>query len=198
MKKYILIILVVGLVGYAIYDYIDHKEDSASKDDIVSSDETITSKDDKDEDKDVEESDEVGLEEGKMAPDFELETLDGEKKKLSDLRGERVMVNFWATWCPPCRAEIPDLEKFHENEDITILAVNLTETEKNMDKVESFVDEFGMTFPVLLDEETKVADTYKIQPIPSSFMVDSNGRISFVALGAMHYDMMISEFNKMK
>src|SRR5699024_9643213 len=109
-------------------------------------------------------------------------TLDGEKKKLSDLRGERVMVNFWATWCPPCRAEIPDLEKFHENEDITILAVNLTETEKNMDKVESFVDEFGMTFPVLLDEETKVADTYKIQPIPSSFMVDSNGRISTLSI----------------
>ena len=133
-----------------------------------------------------------------MAPDFELETLDGEKKKLSDLRGERVMVNFWATWCPPCRAEIPDLQKFHENEDITILAVNLTETEQDMDKVEEFVDDFGMTFPILLDTETEVADTYKIQPIPSSFMVDSTGRIQFVALGAMHYDMMVAEFNKMK
>ena len=194
MKKYILIVLVVGLVGYAIYDYINHQD---TTDEIVSSDETVTSQDENDEGN-VEESDEVGVEKGKMAPDFELETLDGEKKKLSDLRGKRVMVNFWATWCPPCRAEIPDLQKFHENEDITILAVNLTETEQDMDKVEEFVDDFGMTFPILLDTETEVADTYKIQPIPSSFMVDSNGRIQFVALGAMHYDMMIAEFNKMK
>lgn len=194
MKKYILIVLVVGLVGYAIYDYINHQD---TTDEIVSSEETVTSQDENNEG-DVEESDEVGVEKGKMAPDFELETLDGEKKKLSDLRGERVMVNFWATWCPPCRAEIPDLQKFHENEDITILAVNLTETEQDMDKVEEFVDDFGMTFPILLDTETEVADTYKIQPIPSSFMVDSTGRIQFVALGAMHYDMMIAEFNKMK
>ena len=194
MKKYILIVLVVGLVGYAIYDYINHQD---TTDEIVSSEETVTSQDENNEG-DVEESDEVGVEKGKMAPDFELETLDGEKKKLSDLRGKRVMVNFWATWCPPCRAEIPDLQKFHENEDITILAVNLTETEQDMDKVEEFVDDFGMTFPILLDTETEVADTYKIQPIPSSFMVDSNGRIQFVALGAMHYDMMIAEFNKMK
>ena len=194
MKKYILIVLVVGLVGYAIYDYINHQD---TTDEIVSSEETVTSQDENNEG-DVEESDEVGVEKGKMAPDFELETLDGEKKKLSDLRGERVMVNFWATWCPPCRAEIPDLQKFHENEDITILAVNLTETEQDMDKVEEFVDDFGMTFPILLDTETEVADTYKIQPIPSSFMVDSNGRIQFVALGAMHYDMMVAEFNKMK
>lgn len=194
MKKYILIVLVVGLVGYAIYDYINHQD---TTDEIVSSEETVTSQDENNEG-DVEESDEVGVEKGKMAPDFELETLDGEKKKLSDLRGERVMVNFWATWCPPCRAEIPDLQKFHENEDITILAVNLTETEQDMDKVEEFVDDFGMTFPILLDTETEVADTYKIQPIPSSFMVDSTGRIQFVALGAMHYDMMVAEFNKMK
>ncbi|HLR42051.1 MAG TPA: TlpA disulfide reductase family protein, partial [Pseudogracilibacillus sp.] len=116
MKKYILIVLVVGLVGYAIYDYINHQD---TTDEIVSSEETVTSQDENNEG-DVEESDEVGVEKGKMAPDFELETLDGEKKKLSDLRGERVMVNFWATWCPPCRAEIPDLQKFHENEDITI------------------------------------------------------------------------------
>ncbi|HIS27898.1 MAG TPA: redoxin domain-containing protein [Candidatus Avamphibacillus intestinigallinarum] len=194
MKKYILIVLVVGLVGYAIYDYINHQD---TTDEIVSSEETVTSQDENS-GGGVEESDEVGVEKGKMAPDFELETLDGEKKKLSDLRGERVMVNFWATWCPPCRAEIPDLQKFHENEDITILAVNLTETEQDMDKVEEFVDDFGMTFPILLDTETEVADTYKIQPIPSSFMVDSTGRIQFVALGAMHYDMMIAEFNKMK
>ena len=194
MKKYILIVLVVGLVGYAIYDYINHQD---TTDEIVSSEETVTSQDENS-GGGVEESDEVGVEKGKMAPDFELETLDGEKKKLSDLRGERVMVNFWATWCPPCRAEIPDLQKFHENEDITILAVNLTETEQDMDKVEEFVDDFGMTFPILLDTETEVADTYKIQPIPSSFMVDSTGRIQFVALGAMHYDMMVAEFNKMK
>ncbi|WP_343033610.1 TlpA disulfide reductase family protein [Virgibacillus ihumii] len=70
-----------------------------------------------------------------ILPGFQLETLEGEKVKLSDFRGNPVMLNFWATWCPPCRAEIPDMEKLHQNKDITILAVNLTKSEANIQNV---------------------------------------------------------------
>src|SRR5699024_12793885 len=82
-------------------------------------------------------------------------------------------VNFWATWCPPCREEIPDLQKLYDNKDIEILAIDLTETEQSMGDVEEFVfDEFEMTFPVLLDEESKIAEMYQVMAYPTSYLVD--------------------------
>src|SRR5699024_6220346 len=83
----------------------------------------------------------VGLEKGKRAPDFELETLEGGTVKLSDYRGKRVMLNFWASWCGPCRAEMPDMQTFHEDTEIVILAVNLTDTESSEKNIPNFVDE---------------------------------------------------------
>src|SRR5690625_4184045 len=68
---------------------------------------------------------EVGLEEGNQAPDFELETIDGETVRLSELRGEKILLNFWATWCPPCRAEMPDMQKYHEEENEGIIFMEL-------------------------------------------------------------------------
>lgn len=177
LKKSILIIIIVAAVGWAVYDFVI-SGDSAKEE--------------------VEESGvEVGLEVGDQAPDFELETFEGDSVKLSNLRGERVMVNFWATWCPPCRAEIPDLQKFHENEDINILAVNLTDTENSYDNIPKFVKNFGMEFPVLMDEASEVATKYEIQPIPTSYMIDSDGIIQYKAMGAMNYDLMIREFENM-
>src|SRR5699024_12445653 len=96
----------------------------------------------------------VGIEKGDMAPDFELETLDGGKVKLSDLSGEKVMINFWATWCPPCRAEMPDIQKFHENEEGTIVSVNLTDTENSDRTVEDFIDEYEITCDVLSNPDS--------------------------------------------
>lgn len=107
-------------------------------------------------------------------------TLDGETVKLSDFRGKQIMLNFWATWCPPCRAEMPDTQKFHE---------------KN---VPEFVEEFGVTFRVLMDEKTEVANLYQIQPIPTSYMIDSDGIIQNMAFGALDYELMVQEFEKMK
>src|SRR5699024_2838042 len=96
------------------------------------------------------ESDEIGLESRKIAPDFEVTNIDGEQAKLSDFRGERVMLNFWATWCHPCRAEMPDMQKVYDEEDVTILAVNMTGTESGEDVVVEFVDDFEITFPILM------------------------------------------------
>lgn len=132
--------------------------------------------------------DEVGLQAGMIPPDFELETLEGDTVKLSELKGQKVIVNFWATWCPPCRAEIPDFIEVYEKEDVEILAVNMEETKNNLEMVEEFVEEFEMPFPVLKDEDGDLMDEYRVVAFPTSYMIDSEGHIQFVAMGAMNYD----------
>lgn len=139
----------------------------------------------------------VGLEIGNEAPDFELETLDGEKVKLSDYRGHPVMLNFWATWCPPCKDEIPDMQKFYEDNDVVVLAVNLTDTEMSEKTVQKFADEFGITFPVALDVDSEASLLYRINPIPTSYMINADGIIIHKQYGAMTYDMMMKLLNKM-
>ncbi|SEQ84037.1 Peroxiredoxin [Virgibacillus subterraneus] len=194
MKKTIIILIITGMLAWAVYDVLNSSEETADSGDYVVEDDTK-------EESTSEESEgnnKVGLEIGNMAPDFELTTLKGKTVKLSDFRGKRVLVNFWATWCPPCRAEMPDMEKFHQNKDITILAINLTETESTKSDVSDFVEKFELTFPILMDETVEVANQYQIQPIPTSYMIDSNGVIQFKALGAMNYELMVQEFEKMK
>src|SRR5699024_3231494 len=124
-------------------------------------------------------------------------TLDGDKAKLSDYEGERVIVNFWATWCPPCREEIPDLKQLYDEEDVEILAVNMTSNEmSDMDDIEEFVnDEFEMPFSVLLDYDDDVRQTYKVVAYPTSYMLDSEGKIKFMKMGAMTYNQMKKELD---
>ncbi|GAA0601390.1 hypothetical protein GCM10009001_17660 [Virgibacillus siamensis] len=129
---------------------------------------------------------------------FVLKTLEGKTVSLSDFRGKRVIVNFWATWCPPCRAEIPDFQKLYEKKDVKILAVNLTDTEKSKKDVSTFVKEFEMTFPVLMDVDSDVAEMYQVQAYPTSYIIDSSGHIQYRALGAMNYELMIQELAKIK
>jgi len=122
------------------------------------------------------------ISEGKIAPDFTLKTLDGRKVTLSELRGKVVLLNFWASWCPPCRGEMPLFEKIYErykNRGFEILAVS---TDSSADPVKKFVKEFGITFPVLLDDG-KVSGLYSIQGLPTSFLIDREGRIVKVRLG---------------
>lgn len=134
---------------------------------------------------------------GDKAPDFELKTLEGEQVRLSDYRGERVLLNFWSTWCPPCRQEMPDMQQFFQDQDPVILAVNLTDTEVNQKTVREFIEEFGVTFPVLLDEKAKVSQLYRIQPIPTTYFIDTEGKIRYKAFGALTYEQMIQEYEKL-
>ncbi|RDW17242.1 TlpA family protein disulfide reductase [Oceanobacillus chungangensis] len=142
-------------------------------------------------------ADEVGTEIGNVAPDFEIQTLDGETVNLQHFRGKRVILNFWATWCPPCRVEMPDMQKLHENEDIIVLAVNLTDSEISQKDVKTFVNEFGLTFPIGLDKTGGISELYKINPIPTTIMIDSDGKIRFKFFGAMSYDTMTEELEKL-
>lgn len=138
-----------------------------------------------------------GLEIGDKAPDFKLETLEGETLQLSDFRGEPVMINFWATWCPPCRQEMPDMERFYQEHDPVIFSVNLTDEELNTKQVKNFLQELELTFPVLLDKEGEVSTLYRIQPIPMTYMVDAEGIIQFKSFGALSYQLMVKQFEQM-
>ncbi|MBY0120524.1 redoxin domain-containing protein [Bacillus sp. S/N-304-OC-R1] len=129
-----------------------------------------------------------GIRVGLKAPDFELKDLDGKAVRLSDFKGKKVMLNFWATWCPPCKAEMPAMQKFFEEsgDEIVILAVNI-DPENN---VAGFVKQMGVQFPVLLDKNEQVNSKYKILSIPTTFFIDENGIIKHKHLSVMTIDMM--------
>ena len=184
MKKWIIITVIAGMLGWAVFDFIQSTLETSEQEGRTAQaqEEQLT----------------VGLNIGDVAPDFELQTLDGEQVKLSDYRGNPVMINFWATWCPPCRAEMPDMEKFHQDTDVVILAVNLTDSEARLVNVRNFVEDYELTFDVLLDTDVAVADLYAIQPIPTTYMVDPDGVISYRVFGAMNYELMVQEYEKMK
>lgn len=191
MKKVIFGLLLIAMIGYAFYEYNSSLSDTtvtSKKTPVISSNTDI----------EIEETNEVGIRRGNIAPNFTLETLEGEVLSLSDFKGKKVFINFWATWCPPCRAEMPDIQKFSEDEDVLVLAINLTHTEDSLLTVDNFIQEKGFDFPVLVDENGEVAELFRVQAYPTSYMIDTSGRIQFVALGAMNYDLMVKEYKKLK
>jgi cytochrome c biogenesis protein CcmG/thiol:disulfide interchange protein DsbE len=125
---------------------------------------------------------------GRAAPDFVLASLDGSRVRLSDLRGRPVLVNFWASWCAPCREEMPEIVRAYGAHAgaLTVLAVDLQE---NTEQVRQFASEFGMTFPIVTDTTGAVADAWRIggpiQGIPSSYFVDAKGIVQAREYGPM-------------
>ncbi len=122
---------------------------------------------------------------GFLAPDFELKTPTDESVKLSDLRGQAVLVNLWATWCPPCRAEMQSIEKMYQeykDQGFTVLAVNMTRQD-DPSAVVPFANKLGLTFPILLDATGAVQHAYQLQSLPSSFFIRRDGTISEVVIG---------------
>jgi peroxiredoxin len=120
---------------------------------------------------------------GFTAPEFTLETLDGQMLTLSDLRGQAVLVNFWATWCPACRAEMPAIQQVYDqyrDQGFMVLAVNLREGDA---QVSAFAGQQGLTFPILMDRDGQVFARYRVKALPSSFFVDRAGVIRQVTVG---------------
>ena len=126
-----------------------------------------------------------GAPSGEQANNFTLSDLNGKKVSLSDFRGKSVYLNFWASWCPPCRGEMPDIEKVYQqykDKDFVVLAVNLGE-DKNT--VQKFISQNNYSFRVLLDSNQKVADDYSINAIPVSYFIDKNGNVMEKRIGAL-------------
>lgn len=124
---------------------------------------------------------------GHPAPDFELKTLAGETIRLSDYQGRPVIVNFWATWCPPCRAEFPDFQKIsvEQGDKVVIIGVNHTAGDSPQ-LVPGFVEEFGITFPIVLDESGDTVKTYRVVGLPTTIFIDRNGIINEVFTGPIN------------
>ncbi len=112
---------------------------------------------------------------GDKAPDFVLETLSGEKVQLSDYRGQGVFLNFWATYCPPCKKEMPFMEnqyQYFKDKGVQVLAVDVGEPKVT---VKSFVNEYGLSFPVPMDQDKDVLNAYGVGPIPVTFLINKDG-----------------------
>jgi peroxiredoxin len=125
------------------------------------------------------------VEVGRTAPDFTLPDLDGNQVALSDHRGEVVLINFWATWCPPCRVEMPDMEavyREHRDDGFEILGVDQREPKE---LVEEFVTERGFSWIFLLDEDFDVSQEYSATSIPRSILVDRDGTVAHVWRGTL-------------
>ena len=120
-----------------------------------------------------------------LAPDFTLNTSGGETIRLADLRGQAILVNLWATWCPPCREEMQSIETIYQayrDEGFTVLAVNMT-YQDNPERVLPFVQEQDLTFPILLDITGEMAHTYQMRSLPSSYFIRRDGTIDQVVIG---------------
>lgn len=180
MKKNIGILIVLVLVITMIGTYIKKElaEDKKISEQVMG--------------KEVALGETIGLEKGNIAPDFTLYNLDGKPLTLSDLKGKRVVLNFWTTWCPPCKAEMPHMqeyyEKYKEEDNVEIVGVNLTYYREKVERVEQFLKSYNITFPIMLEPDESVASQYKIITIPSTFMIDTEGRIQKQIIGPLDLD----------
>ncbi|KMT23244.1 TlpA family protein disulfide reductase [Clostridium cylindrosporum] len=189
MKKVILMLLIVILFGVSIYtvlNYNKNKNNSLQNPDMNNSNSSVQNyalnSADKKQNTFVK----------TKAIDFKLKDLNGKEVSLSTLKGKHVLINFWATWCPPCRSEMPDIEKLYQetkDSDLVILAIDIGEDKET---VKSFIDENKFNFNVLLDSNKDVAIKYNITSIPTSFFIDKEGNIIYKKIGAMNIEEMKS------
>lgn len=194
LKKILPLVFLAALVAWGVYDYVQKDGESGAQE-KENGEQTTTPSDNQ-----ADEGKKTGIEQGDLAPDFTLPSLQGDSKKLSDLRGKKVIINFWATWCGPCKAEMPEMQTYyekHKGKDFTILGINMTDTEKSKSDIKPFAKEYGVTFPVVLDTKGKVMGTYRVTGFPTSYFIDKQGVIQYKLVGAMNKGMIRKVVGKM-
>jgi peroxiredoxin len=130
----------------------------------------------------------IPLPEGRTAPVFSLVGLDGKLHRLTDYRGRRIVLNFWATWCVPCRVEMPLLQQTYEQlqkSDLVVVGINVAEEEP---AVRQYVDDLHITFPILLDTDRVVTSQYKVVGLPTTYFIDTQGVIRASQVGPLTED----------
>ncbi|GAB4440554.1 MAG: redoxin domain-containing protein [Chloroflexi bacterium OHK40] len=138
------------------------------------------------------------------APAFEAPALDGGTISLASYSGDVVLLNFWATWCEPCKREMPALQEAHQrlgDQGLAIIGVNLTDDEQaqggDTAKIRAFLDQFGVTYPNVLDIEGEVTNAYRVFPLPTSFFIDPQGRIRYVHIGELTLEDVTARFSEL-
>lgn len=139
------------------------------------------------------------------APAFAVPALDGGNVSLADYSGKVVLLNFWATWCEPCKRELPALEQAHQtygDQGLAIIGVNLTDDEQaqggSETQIRAFLDQYGVTYPIALDMEGEVTNAYRVFPLPTSFFIDPQGRIRYVHIGELTLEDVSARFNELR
>lgn len=141
----------------------------------------------------------------RAAPGFDAPTLDGSTLNLEAYRGKVVLLNFWGTWCEPCKRELPALQSAHNDlsdQGFAVIGVNLTRDElsrgQDTDDVQAFLDQYGVTFPIVLDLEGDITNAYRVFPLPTSFFIDPEGQIRYVHISELKYNDIVSRFTELK
>lgn len=189
MKKIIWVILGAVLVWVLVdfgLGFIQEREDEQQ----ATSDTTSAQKEDQEE-----ELLEEGNNSGQMAYEFEAEDMDGNLVKLSDYRGKKVFLNFWASWCPPCKVEMPHLKEFSmAQDDVVVLGVNVTTSETDLANVQIFLDEFNVDYTNLYGTQ-KMFNLYRVQSLPTSYIIDSQGMIQERIVGPVTQEILTTKFD---
>lgn len=170
LKKVIATVVLLSLITFVIVQAIERQQDNNNEETKV-----------------IKTAKEVGgLTVGGKAPDFRLNSVEGESVSLSDFKGKKVLMNFWATWCPPCKKEMPAIEKFYKTADknMVVLAINV---DPENDPI-AYANKNHLTFPILLDhqeEDHPVSNQYQVMAIPTTYFIDSKGNIQNKFTGEM-------------
>jgi peroxiredoxin len=128
---------------------------------------------------------------GEPVPDFRLDTPDGSSLQLSDFRGQAVVLNFWATWCGPCRAEMPDLQAIHDaHAGLGTLTVVGVDEMESAESVTSFANELDLSFPMALDRDGELAEVFGLIGLPGTFFIDADGILRDRVLGQLHGELL--------
>ena len=181
MKKKLLIgLLVLGLIGLGSAAYFHYEP-------VVQAEEDMNNESKKDTETVKEEEKKYGMKQNYYAPRFTLENMSGEEMTLEDFEGKFVLLNFWATWCKYCVKEMPDFQRFHEEnqEDFAVVGIDVGEGKQ---VVQNFLEQHQITYTNLLDKDRKVAQQYQVSAYPTTYILSREGKLLYMVRGMVNYE----------
>lgn len=207
MKKIISLVLLIAAIGTGAFVIINDQRENASNssealDAYMNQDGIEREMPDESEMISFDTIDQTGVSPGMKARDFQLPALNSEKEvALEEMQGNFVIINMWATWCPPCKEEMPDFVKFYEDyqgENLEMIGINMTATERNKESVNQFVEDFNVPFYTLLDQEGVMEDLYEVYVMPSTYIIDPDGRVAMNRPGYISYEVLEESYLEIK